>query len=261
MFDFHMHTTVSYDGHSTAQEMAQAALQAGLKEICFTDHLDYEMARPKAELTFTPEAYRRMYDGFSMPGLTVRKGVEIGMTPWNVEEVSRDLSQRPFDFVIGSVHHVDDLDLYFEPFWRGKTVPAAERQYFDEMLKCVQLHDNFDVLGHMTYISKTAAHPAPRLVPLADHRDIVAAIMEVLVTKDKGMEINASGVDRVGDFLPGEDYLRLFKDLGGKIVTMGSDAHSAPRVGKHADRAVALLKDIFGYVCTFSGRQPTFHKL
>lgn len=261
MFDFHIHTTVSYDGHNTPEEMARTAAKAGLREICFTDHMDYELARPKAELTYTVEAYNQAHDGVTAPGLTIRHGVEIGMTPWNVEEVSQDLSLQHYDFVLGSVHHVDDLDLYFHPYWEGKTVFQAERQYFEEMLRCVQLHDNFDVLGHLTYISKAGAHPTHALVPLEAHREIIDEIMKVLIAKGKGMEINTSGVDRCGDFLPGEVYLRRFKELGGQIVTMGSDAHTVDRVGQYTDRAAALLKDIFGYVCTFADRKPVFHKL
>ena len=85
--------------------------------------------------------------------------------------------------------------------------------------------------------------------------------MEELVRKDIGMEINTSGVDRTGDFLPSEAHLRRFKELGGRIVTLGSDAHDPTRVGQYAPEALAILKDVFGYVCTFQNRQPVFHKL
>ena len=261
MYDFHMHTTVSYDGFHSPLEMTLAAKEAGLREICFTDHLDYEFGRPKEELAFRVEDYNQAFAGLSVPGITVRTGVEIGMTPWNVEEVGRDLQLRHYDFVLGSVHHVDNLDMYFQSFWEGKTVEQAEQAYFEEMLRCVELHDNFDVLGHLTYISKTRAHPTHRLVPFDMYRDITAEIMKVLIRKNKGMEVNSSGVDRCGDFLPGEEYLRLFKELGGSIVTVGSDAHNAARVGQYADRALAMLGSIFGHVCTFADRQPVFHKL
>lgn len=261
MFDYHIHSTVSYDGHHSPQQMAAAAKAAGLREICFTDHLDYELGKPAEALAFRVDTYNRAYDDLVEPGLVIRRGVEVGMTPWNVEQVRQDLSQRHYDFVLGSIHHVNNLDMYLPPFWEGKTVQEAERQYFEEMLLCVSLHDDFDVLGHMTYISKVRAHPAPRLVPLAEYRDTVAQIMKVLIAKGKGMEINTSGVDRCGDFLPGEAYLRLFKDLGGQIVTVGSDAHSTDRAGQYTDRAIGLLKEIFGYVCTFADRKPVFHKL
>ena len=85
--------------------------------------------------------------------------------------------------------------------------------------------------------------------------------MTVLIKKGKGIEVNTSSVDRFDDFLPGREYLQLFYGLGGRIVTLGSDAHAPERVGQHAHRALALIKDIFGHVCTFEGRNPVFHKL
>lgn len=261
MFDFHLHTKVSNDGVCTPEEMAKAAAAAGLREICFTDHMDYELGRPKGDLAYDVADYNAAYDGLRIPGLVIRNGVEIGMTDWNVEEVSQDLSLRHYDFVLGSIHHVNNLDPYQKPFWEGKTVPEAEQAYFEWMLKCVQLHDNFDVLGHLTYISKTPENPAPRRIPFEQYRDITAEIMKVIISKGKGMEVNTSGIDRVGDFLPGEPYLRLYKDLGGEIITMGSDAHTTDRVGQYIGSASALLKDIFGYVCTFEDRIPRFHKL
>ena len=91
--------------------------------------------------------------------------------------------------------------------------------------------------------------------------ELVVAIMENLISKGKGLEINTSGVDRCGDFLPGLAYLKLFKELGGEIVTVGSDSHNCDRVGQYCNEAIALAKEVFGHVCTFEKRQPIFHKL
>ena len=261
MFDYHIHTTVSYDGHNTPLEMAQAALRAGLKEICFTDHLDYQQSSPKEIYAYTPEAYRAGYDGLEISGLTIRHGAEIGMTCWNVDEIIQDLNAYPYDFVIGSVHFIDDIDIYYPEFWAGRDFLATEQIYFEELLRCVQLHDTFDVLGHLTYISKCKGHPNPRIIPLEDHKEVIAEIMKTLIAKGKGMEINTSGVDRCGDYLPGIPYLKLFKDLGGEIVTVGSDAHTSDRVGQYINDGIALVGSIFGQVCTFCNHQPIFHKL
>ncbi len=261
MFDYHMHSTVSYDGMGTAREMAEAAAAAGLQEICFTDHLDYTHAQPREKTCFQADDYAKAYDALWIPGLQIRRGVEVGLAPWNVQQIQEDLSARQYDFVLGSVHFIEDVDPYFPEFWIGKTGAQAEQMYFEEMLRCLQLHDDFDVLGHLTYISKLQANPSQRIVPLSQYRDMAAEIMRVLVEKGKGMEINTSGMDRCGDFLPGEEYLRLFKDLGGSIVTVGSDAHSAERVGQYTVQACRLAGAIFGHVCTFRNRQPIFHKL
>lgn len=261
MFDFHMHSTVSFDGHDSAEQMVKAAQAVGLREICFTDHIDYVKDSDDLSMVFDTDQYNEVYDRLEAEGLKIRRGMEFGMYPDNASMLKKDLMRRGFDFVLGSVHFVETEDVYFVPYWADKTVFEAERRYLEETLACVQAHDDFDVLAHLTYISKARAHHAPRPVPYEDHREIVDEILKVLARKDKGMEMNTSGVDRCGDFLPYDVYFRRFKELGGRIVTVGSDAHTAGRVGQYADRACGILKDIFGYVCTFEGRQPVFHKL
>ena len=260
MFDFHMHSRVSFDGHDTGEAMARAALAAGLTEICFTDHLDYDPMGQMGILAFDTDVYNREYDTLEIPGLKIRRGMEFGMTPDNKQQFLQDLNRRPFDFVLGSVHFVDDQDVYFDDYWGGKSIFQAERRYLESTLECVQIHDDFDVLAHLTYISKTHAHPAPRPVSYGKHREIIDEILRLLVTKGKGLELNTSGMDRCGAFLPDADIFRRFRELGGQIVTVGSDAHRTNRVGQYSQEACTLLRDIFGYVCTFEDRKPIFHK-
>ncbi|MDO5401078.1 MAG: histidinol-phosphatase HisJ family protein [Eubacteriales bacterium] len=261
MFDFHMHSRVSFDGHDRGEDMAKAAAAAGLKEVCFTDHVDYDPAGKIPGMAFDTAAYNREYDGLDVPGLFIRRGMEFGLTPDNREDLRRDLQRRPFDFVLGSIHFVDGLDVYFEDFWRGKTVFQAERRCLEETLACLQVHDDFDVLAHLTYISKTRCHPAPRPVPFEDHRELIDEILRLTAAKGKGLELNTSGMDRCGGFLPTADYFRRFRELGGEIVTVGSDAHNTGRVGQYTREACGLLGEIFGYVCTFAERKPIFHKI
>ncbi len=261
MFDFHMHSRVSFDGHDTGEALARTALERGLKEICFTDHLDYDPLGKMGVLAFDTDAYNAEYDQLDIPGLKIRRGMEFGMDRKNVAQFQQDLQRRPFDFVLGSIHFVDDLDVYFEEFWNGKTVWQAERRCLEETLACIQLHEHFDVLAHLTYIAKTHAHPAPRIVPYEEHREIIDEILRQLALRGKGLEMNTSGVDRCGGYLPTADIFRRFKELGGEIVTIGSDAHRCDRVGQYSFEVCEILKDIFGYVCTFEGRKPIFHKL
>jgi histidinol-phosphatase (PHP family) len=261
MFDYHMHSTVSFDAKSTALEMALSARNAGLKEICFTDHIDYEVGVDKQIMVFDTDVYNAAYDHLEVPGLKIRRGMEFGLKPYNQAQLKQDLQRRHFDFVLGSIHHVDELDIYLEPYWSDKTVDQAVERYLLETLACVKVHDDYDVLGHLTYISKVAAHPDPKPVYYEEYREIFDEILRILARKGKGMEINSSGVDRCGDFLPMKQFFVRFKELGGEIVTIGSDAHDTTRVGQYADRACEILKDVFGYVCTFEDRKPIFHKL
>ena len=261
MYDFHIHSRVSFDGHDSGAALAKAALAAGLREICFTDHLDYDPSGVMQNIAFDTAAYGREYDRLELTGLTIRRGMEFGMTACNQAQLAQDLRRRDFDFVLGSVHFVDGLDVYYKDFWRGKTVFQAERRYLEETLVCVENHDRFDVLAHLSFISKCTAHPAPRPLPYAEHREIIDEILRTLAKKGKGLEMNTSGVDRCGGFLPTADIFRRFRELGGEIVTVGSDAHRENRVGQYSAEACDLLRDIFGYVCTFAERKPIFHKL
>ena len=260
MYDYHIHSRVSFDGHDTGEALARAALDAGLEEICFTDHIDYDPMGTMGNMAFDTEQYNAEYDQLSLPGLKIRRGMEFGMTRDNMPQFRKELLRRPFDFVLGSIHFVDGLDVYMPPFWEGKTVFEAERRCLEETLACVKIHTDYDVLAHLTYIGKTMAHPAPRPVPYEEHREIIDEILKTLAENGKGLELNTSGLDRCGGFLPTADYFRRFRELGGEIVTVGSDAHRTDRVGQYSREACELLKDIFGYVCTFEDRKPIFHK-
>ena len=261
MFDFHIHSSVSFDSKTPAIEYANAAVAAGLREICFTDHWDYLPSPNDPHDLFSLEDYAKAYDGLSVDGLIIRRGVELGLNEWNVRHCRELLSMRDFDFVIGSVHYADGYDPYNPKYWEGKTVEQAYMRYLEKELECVKLHDDFDVLGHLTYVCKSPCNPFRAPLPYKECSEISDEIMRVLISRGKGIEINTSGVDRGVDLLPSLDYVRRFKELGGEIVTVGSDAHSAERIGQYCAKTVAELKDIFGYVCTFEKRKPIFHKL
>lgn len=260
MFDFHLHSSVSFDSDAPAEAIVEAARRAGLTEICFTEHLDYARNIPREELAFTAGTYRTKLDR-SFPGdIVVRHGVEVGMTPWNRQITEQDLTEYPYDFVIGSVHFVDDKDIYYPEFWTG-TGPEGERRYLEEVLECVCIHDSFDVLGHLTYPAKCPANPSPRPIPCGEYQTLIDELLLTLIRKGKGLEVNTSGYDKIGVPFPHAEYLRRYYDLGGRIITVGSDAHSPDRVGQHIPRALDMVKEIFGYVCTFRERNPVFHKL
>ena len=261
MFDFHMHSRISFDGRADAAAMVAAAEKAGLQEICFTDHMDYDPLAPEQTLQFDVEIYRTTYEELHSKNVQIRRGMEFGMLPDNACQLKKDAAKYPYDFILGSVHFADGLDIYYDPYWQGKTQHEAERRYLENVLACVRNHADFHVLGHLTYISKAWANPAKRPVAYADHREVVDEILRILANRGKGMEINTSGMDKSGDYLPPVACLRRFKELGGQIVTVGSDAHDEKRVGQYCREAAMLAQEIFGYVCTFAAGNPIFHKL
>lgn len=257
MFDYHMHSKVSFDAKDSGLDMALACAARGLKEICFTDHIDYT---PEMDMVFDTARYNAEYDGLEVPGLLIRRGMEYGLTPENAAMLKEDLNRRHFDFVLGSVHLVDGMDVYLEPYWADKTYDEAIRLYLETTLESVRAHEDYDVLGHLTFISKCRANPRHELLRYCDYKSIMDEILLELVKRGKGMELNTSGIDRCGGSLPTLDYFQRFRDLGGKIVTVGSDAHDTTRAGQYTHEMVAELKKIFGHVCTFEDRKPIFHK-
>lgn len=261
MFDYHVHSSVSFDSQTSAEKIAQAAAKKGLREICFTDHWDHFPRPDDSHSLFSFSEYSSAYDSLCVDGLMIRKGVEMGMNEWNVGACREMLGKRSFDFVIGSVHFADGYDPYDAEYWQGKTAEQAYMCYLEKVLECVKLHDDFDVLGHLTYVCKSPRNPYPQPLRYEQCRDIADEIMRTLISKGKGMEINTSGVDKGVDFLPSADFFRRFRELGGEIVTVGSDAHDDVRIGQYVNEAIEILKDTFGYVCTFEGRNPVFHKL
>ena len=261
MFDYHMHSIVSFDGHNTGLELATAARERGLKEICFTDHVDFVPQAPVQTMVFDVQRYNREYDSLEVPGLKIRRGMEFGLTEGNQSLLLQRLSQRHYDFVLGSVHFVDEVDVYYKEYWQDKIPAQAQRRFLEQTLAMVQAHQDFDVLAHMTFLMKSPYNPVRSPLSREAYRELIDEILRTLAQKGKGLEMNTSGVDRCGAYLPDETYLCRFKELGGEIVTIGSDAHRCNRGGQYTFRACDILKDMFGYVCTFKNRQPVFHKL
>ena len=255
MFDFHMHSQVSFDGHDTAVNMANAAAAMGLKEICFTDHMDYDPLHPEYPYAFDIAIYNKEYKDLYVPGLKIRYGFEFGMLPDNREQFQKDLSRREWDFVLGSAHFAGGQDVYHAQYWEHKTHYQAVLGSLEETLACVKNHDDFDVLAHLTFVGKAGGNPNRQPILYRDYREVTDEIFKLLVA------INTSGLDACGDFLPGMEYLRRFKELGGEIVTVGSDAHHANRVGQYCVQVCEAVREVFGYVCTFEKRKPQFHRL
>ncbi len=261
MFDYHLHSSVSFDSKCDAAKMVKSAEKLGLKEICFTDHYDFNDDIQQHHDIFEIEKYREVYDRLSSDSVTIRRGVEFGLTPWNQKEFDKLKAQYDFDFVIGSVHYAGGLDPYCEEYWLHNGADKGFEKYLLQTLECVKKHNDFDVLGHINYVCKSVYNPIKKPLRYNDYSDLCDEIMRLLAENGHGMEINTSGVDRVGEFLPSCDYIKRFRELGGEIITVGSDSHDELRIGQYITEALEVAKEIFGYVNTFEKRRIKYNKL
>lgn len=259
--DYHTHTNFSCDSEAPMEDMILSAIDKGLKEIAFTDHVDFCEHYEESDYN----KYMPVFNGFKekyADKIKLTFGVEIGLENPIAEKIDNFSQSFPFDFVIGSSHSVCGFDLYFDDFFTGKTKKEAYTIYFEEMLKNVKSINNFNVYGHMDFISRYGTYGDNSLL-YKDYSDLIDEVLKVLIEKGKGIEINTSGYRYgINQTYPQFDILKRYKELGGEIVTVGSDSHTTSGIADHFEVAYDMLDRAgFKYLSLFRNRKPEFVKL
>lgn len=259
--DYHIHTHFSGDSESLIPDLAERALQLGFEEICLTDHLDYDAGGLDRVFDWNarnPEiaAFKTKYEG----RLRIRNGVEFGVQTHTIPQYEHAYSATPYDFVILSCHEVDGQEFWTGEFQAGRTQEEYNMRYYEEILAVTQQFKHYSILGHLDMIRR---YDSAGDFPFDKIKDVVAEILRTAIDDGKGIEINTSSFDYgLPDLTPARDILRLYKDLGGRILTIGSDAHTPQQLGRYFD-VVQKEALAFGFTeyCTFKAMQPQFHKL
>lgn len=284
--DYHLHCEFSDDSVELMETQVEQAIKIGLEEMCFTDHVDYGIKRdwddPKGviweDVTENGETLHKALANVDYPKyfdklfdladtyqnrITIKAGLEFGIQSHTVEDYRRlyDRYSDKLDFVLFSMHQVEDKEFWTGDFQRGLTQKEYNERYYEEILNTMKLYKDYCVLAHLDLIVR---YDEAGIYPFDKVKDIVAAILEQAIRDDKGIEINTSSWKYgLQDTQPSRAILRLYKDLGGRILTIGSDAHKKEFLGDHFDEAMLILKDEIGFseFCTFDKMQPVFHKL
>lgn len=264
--DSHTHTVYSSDSITPMAAMAKQAVQLKITDLCFTDHMDYNFPKQyRHSFVFEPDSYvrdiwvlKKQYEGI----LNIRLGVEAGLKQNAMEACKKLIASVPFDYVIGSVHIVQEMDPYYDAYWESfSTERKAFEAYFETMSHCLNQFDDFDSLGHLDYIVRysPSKYQLYSYLAFSDHID---TILRTLIQKDKALEMNTAGFKTGSMPNPHLDVLRRFLELGGEKVTIGSDAHVPSYIGFRFDKIETLLKEngLRRYV-SYHGRKPVFHEL
>lgn len=258
--DFHVHTVHSFDGKMTMDEACTAAVRQGMDALCFTEHfsvLEYDPSyRVLCATDYAQELEdcRERYAG----RLLVLGGLEIGEPHLETAAIARETAGLSLDFVIGSLHNLGRETL--RKFQAHTDAATAYCAYFDTVRTMVRTAD-VDVLGHLD-LMKRYMPPEKGNYVFADHADCIDDILRIAVQRGIGLEINASGLSTLGEFFPKTEVLRRYRELGGEIVTYGSDAHRPDAVGKGFSAACDVLRACgFAYLCRFEQRRPQFFPL
>lgn len=263
--DCHMHTQFSPDSEADPEAMIESAIAKNLDAVCFTDHEDKDYASEGNKWTFDVDQYfdrmKDLQEKYRLK-IPVRIGVEIGLQPHLGEHYRDYVRQKPFDFVIGSVHVVKSVDPYYKEFYEGRSDADAYEETFAETYENIRRVEDFDVLGHLDYVTRYGMHKEEEY-SYRRFADIIDEILRYLIGHGKGIELNTAGLKYGLPYAhPHKDVLRRYRELGGEIITVGADAHKPEHVAYDFHKVPEILKSCgFRYYTEFVQRKAVFKKL
>ena len=268
--DQHTHCNFSTDSDATPESMIAGAIEKGLSHLCLTDHMDldypgttkenplFEFSVPDYFATLAPlkEACQDK--------LCLGIGIELGLRPGRNDlnaQMHKLLENYSFDFVLGSVHLLDNDDPYYESYWQGRSSRDILSKYFNDMLTSLKEYDNFDSLGHLDYLIRyIPAFCGDKDYNYKEYAEGLDEIFKLLIDKKKALEINTAGLIKgLPCFHPKLESLKRYLELGGELLTIGSDGHSPDKIGTEFEKTEEFLRScgVKGYF-VYKQRKPEF---
>lgn len=229
--DYHVHSDFSEDCKCPMEDMVLRGIEMNMDEIAFTEHVDYGMEHAGVVCCDYPSYFAefdRLKAKYS-PQICLKRGIEFGVQTHTIAQCEAAQKIYPFDFVILSNHQVNGKEFWNQDFQKGKSQPEIHDAYYNEIYQVVQNYKNYSVLGHLDMIK--------RYDPYGDYpdeniMDWAEKILRQVIADGKGIEVNTSCF-RYGlkDLTPSRAILKLYQQLGGTILTLGSDAHTPEQLG------------------------------
>ncbi len=243
--DHHVHTKYSPDSNADIVKYIIRAKELGVKDIIFTDHMDFGTKDPEfmdfIDFDEYIELMKRLELKYEIP---IKIGVEIGYEKNYKNEIEDFLNKYKFDFVISSIHYGSGKDFYFGDFFVGKTKHEAYLDYFKLVLEMVENFKAYDVVGHMDYISRYGPYK-DKQYKYEDYKEIIDEILKAIIRNNKGMEVNTSGLrEGLNTTYPKNEVLLRYKELGGEILTIGSDSHFNQDYRSNFEEVINNLKSM-----------------
>lgn len=273
--DYHVHTDYSDDSDYPMEDVVKDAIRLGMDEICFTDHVDYGakvdwdsgeeipycngLAMVNVDYPAYVEEIRSLRERYG-GRLAIKMGLEFGMQKHTIPQFEALYRRYPFDFIILSVHQIEDKGFWSQEFQQGRTQKEYNERYYEELLYLVRHYQNYSVLGHLDLVLR---YDKQGIYPFHYVKHYVEEILAEVVKSGKGIEINTSSHRYgVADSTPSKKILSMYHEMGGEILTLGSDSHAPAHLGTYMEESKKLLKEIgFRSFCTYEKMQPVFHEL
>jgi len=257
LYDTHTHSTLSHDGRSTFAEMAASAAERGLKGLYLTEHCDFRSYPEGAICRYFEEEIREARKIMPVSEIELPLAIEIAQATAAPREAAELIARNDFDFIVGSQHLLPGN----ESVLRRSYTDRADCEkvldiYLDALLETAETTD-YDTLAHMDYPLRYFYFNAGILLTLEDRRDKVDNILMAVIRRGKALELNTA-VLRKGYPVMMENTLRRFKELGGRYITVGSDAHRTVELcDRFTEAEAAIRKAGFEAYTVYHHRQPT----
>lgn len=269
--DMHTHSRNSHDGVATVAQMAQMQIKNGSFAFAVTDHFDslYENDLLWKRLDDSRNETLKTRADFA-DKIKILFGIEMGESidfP-DVAQKALDKYKNDYDVVLGSVHTISYKNTYvpysqidFSGF-SADDVQEFLKIYFDDVLKTAQTLD-FDILTHITCPVRYISGKYGKKCDISLFEKKICEILDVIIERGIALEINTSCINAlIFDFMPDENIVRMYKNRGGMLVTLGSDAHIADNTAVGFEKAAQMLKNIgFDKCCYFEKRQLNFFEI
>ncbi len=280
LIDCHTHTHFSPDSSETPEKMIEKAITLGLSAYAVTDHCE-------CNRWYSMEHYRAQENGYdtwnfdkdyerSVSYITKMKekynrrinlicGVELGQATHDHEVAEKVSQDSRLDFIIGSMHQLKNNDDFAFIKYQNYTydgIMALIEEYYEELYKLC-CWGKFDILGHITYTLRYIEGDAGIKVDMSRFEDIIRECLKKLIQNGKGIEINTSGLrQKYGKPFPDMEILKIYKELGGEILSLGSDAHCANDLGKGIFECAEMARSAgFKYLTYYKNRNAQFLKI
>lgn len=256
--DFHVHTEFSGDSQTPVTAQIERAIELGMETICITDHHDIDA--PEGDCCFLldiPAQQKRLAElkKIYADRIEILTGIELGLQSHVKDAIDEVLNTYEFDFVLGSCHYARGMDPYQPAYFDQLGHDEGYRVFFEATLQRVKQFDDFDSLSHLDYLVR---YEKTQHYDYALVRDLIDEILQVLIMKNKALEVNSGGFKYgLNQPNPRLEILKRYRELGGHRITLGSDAHKPEQLGISFEETKRLLKSC-GYdtLTIFKKRTP-----
>ena len=257
----------SHDGKGTLEELCISAVNNRLSGFAVTDHCDCEISDNEAMLENLQNSYleAEKYQNLYMDRLIISKGIEIGESLFNPSFAEKIIAERDYDVILGSVHavRIKDHDIPFSLIdfscFDNEFIESYVTQYFIDLLETANTAD-YDILSHLTVVLRYIVYKYNRKVELKRYFPVIKEILKTVISRGKTLEVNTSGIEN-GYFMPDEEIISMYKELGGKRISLGSDSHFPESIGAGLTEGALLLSKLgFTELTYYINRIPYEYK-